>query len=306
MQKNQFWHQSDACFQQKLLPCCPDPTAGPLSSNWPLIRHLPARILSSLVAGCCREELPAVTPPCQQLCFWEPPRTSRVGVFCPDGAGWAWETRHEREEASSWGHILAQIRHHGAELIDGPHWQVSHPFMHRDWEPSGCEHWAGVCPVVAPGYRREGEAKRLLAYGKMESGAEASPQHLPRRKAVLHSLEDQKRVSSWPTPVWVNLPSCWLHTIFTGNLVKLNCCSLMRAASRTRVCSELILLLNPSSWVVNTVIKGLLMLTADWLLCLGCCCLKSWWFFWRCGGFTAMKMFMLPHLLLQRRSRQLI
>lgn len=46
------------------------------------------------------------------------------------------------------------------------------------------------------GRQREGELEHLLTYGKMESGAEASPQHLTRRKAVLHSLEDQKRVSS--------------------------------------------------------------------------------------------------------------
>lgn len=50
--------------------------------------------------------------------------------------------------------------------------------------------------MVVPGYQREGELKHLLTDGKMEAGAEASPQHLPRRKAVLHSLEDQKRVSS--------------------------------------------------------------------------------------------------------------
>lgn len=34
-------------------------------------------------------------------------------------------------------------------------------------------------------------------YGKMEAGAEASPQQHPRRKPVLHCLEDQKRVSAW-------------------------------------------------------------------------------------------------------------
>lgn len=34
-----------------------------------------------------------------------------------------------------------------------------------------------------------------LTYGKMEAGAEASPQQHPRRKPVLHCLEDQKRVS---------------------------------------------------------------------------------------------------------------
>lgn len=50
-------------------------------------------------------------------------------------------------------------------------------------------------PAVVPGYQRVRQLKCPLTYGKMESGAEASPQHLPRRKAVLHSLEDQKRVS---------------------------------------------------------------------------------------------------------------
>lgn len=52
-------------------------------------------------------------------------------------------------------------------------------------------------PVVKPGYLAVGELEYTLTYGKMEAGAETSPQQQPRRKPVLHCLEDQKRVSKW-------------------------------------------------------------------------------------------------------------
>lgn len=162
--------------------------------NWAPVPHLPASDIIS--SGCYRDEGRGVTPPCQQLCFWGPPWMSQVRPFCPDLLHrWESERRNERDEASSWGHILAQMCQHGAELIAGAHWRLSHTASGKR---------AGV-NTEQPGDQREGGLKHLLTSGRMESGAEASPQHLPRRKAVLHSLEDQKRVSSAPVPVWIDL-----------------------------------------------------------------------------------------------------
>lgn len=73
-------------------------------------------------------------------------------------------------------------------------------FMEQSWW-TDCFSYFGTdnalrrcCPVVTAGYLSAGEPESSLTYGKM-AGAEASPQQHPRRKPVLHCLEDQKRVS---------------------------------------------------------------------------------------------------------------
>lgn len=140
------------------------------------------------------------------------------------------EERDEWDQASSWGGILTWIWHHGAELMDRLLWQI---FTYIHAPRLGTKREGGVnifsrCrPVVVPGYQLIGQLKCPLTYGKMEPGAEASPQHLSRRKAVLHSLEDQKRVSYQPIFIWRDLPSCSVDTIYMGNHVILNCCSLI-------------------------------------------------------------------------------
>lgn len=123
-------------------------------------------------------------------------------VVCPDvldsHSAWEQEKRNDWDQASSWGGILTWIWHHGAELMDRRLWEF---FTYIHAPRLGTKREGGVNtlsrrrPVVVPGYQRVRQLKCPLTYGKMESGAEASPQHLPRRKAVLHSLEDQKRVS---------------------------------------------------------------------------------------------------------------
>lgn len=116
--------------------------SGPHS--WALGRKFPHLPASDIVSsGCYRDEGRGVTPPCQKLCFWGPPWMSQVRPFCPDVLHrWESERRNERDEASSWGHILAQMCQDGAELIAGRHWRLSHTFMHGDREASGREHWA--------------------------------------------------------------------------------------------------------------------------------------------------------------------
>lgn len=69
--------------------------------------------------------------------------------------------------------------------------------MHHNREPSGKGTW--TLQLLS----RRGEPEHSLTYGKMEAGAEASPQQHPRRKPVQHGLEDQKRVSEWVTLVTV-------------------------------------------------------------------------------------------------------
>lgn len=173
-------------------------------------------------------------PPCQQSCFWEADWMAWDCVVCTDAldshSGWEQEKRNDWDQASSWGGILAWIWHHGAELIDRQLWEI---FTYIHAPRLGTKREGGVntlsrCrPVVVPGYQRVRQLRCPLTYGKMESGAEASPQHLPRRKAVLHSLEDQKRVSYQLILLGRDQPSCPLDTVFMGNLLKLNCCCLI-------------------------------------------------------------------------------
>lgn len=67
-----------------------------------------------------------------------------------------------------------------------------------NWEPSGKGTeilWAGISLHSLKASRTAWIFFCGRPYGKMEAGAEASPQEHPRRKPVLHGLEDQKRVS---------------------------------------------------------------------------------------------------------------
>lgn len=183
--------------------CCSlsGPDSWPLSCNWPLIPHPPPLDIFFLLDATKRDgaRRDASMSAVMLLRSW---LDSLGSVVCPDvldsHSAWEQEKRNDWDQASSWGGILAWIWHHGAELIDRRLWEF---FTYIHAPRLGTKREGGVNtlsrrrPVVVPGYQRVRQLKSPLTYGKMESGAEASPQHLPRRKAVLHSLEDQKRVS---------------------------------------------------------------------------------------------------------------
>lgn len=115
--------------------------------------------------------------------------------------------RYDWDEACGRGWILPESACHlfrEAKLMDRQFGQffgidIHAPQLGTKWEGdlntlSRCFPPFPKRPVARAGYLAVGRAW-VLTYGKMEAGAEASPQQHPRRKPVLHGLEDQKRVS---------------------------------------------------------------------------------------------------------------